>query len=150
LISHAHLLLSLIVVVSIVLMLIRPRNIPEVYWIGGGVLFLLVLQLVPLQLAGRAVAKAVDVCLFLIGMMLLSELAREHGVFDWLSSVAVRGANGSCSRLFAPVYAAGTVVTIFMSNDATAVVLTSRMQPHFFSRFQIPRIWLSFTIKCRH
>lgn len=122
--SHAHLLLSLIVVVSIVLMLIRPRNIPEVYWIGGGVLFLLVLQLVPPQLAGRAVAKAVDVCLFLIGMMLLSELAREHGVFDWLSSVAVRGANGSCSRLFALVYAAGTVVTIFMSNDATAVVLT--------------------------
>ena len=123
-ISHAHLLLSLIVVVSIVLMLIRPRNIPEVYWIGGGVLFLLVLQLVPPQLAGRAVAKAVDVCLFLIGMMLLSELAREHGVFDWLSSVAVRGANGSCARLFALVYAAGTVVTIFMSNDATAVVLT--------------------------
>src|SRR6202042_1780913 len=27
-------------------------------------------------------------------------------------------------RLFALVYAAGTVVTIFMSNDATAVVLT--------------------------
>jgi arsenical pump membrane protein len=124
LISHAHLLLSLIVVVSIVLMLIRPRNIPEVYWIGGGVLFLLVLQLVPLQLAGRAVAKAVDVCLFLIGMMLLSELARKHGVFDWLSSVTVRNANGSSSRLFALVYAAGTVVTIFMSNDATAVVLT--------------------------
>jgi arsenical pump membrane protein len=124
LISHAHLLLSLIVVVSVVLMLIRPCNIPEVYWIGGGVLFLLVLQLVPLQLAGRAVAKAVDVCLFLIGMMLLSELAREHGVFDWLSSVAVRGANGSCARLFGLVYVAGTVVTIFMSNDATAVVLT--------------------------
>ncbi|HVR27146.1 MAG TPA: arsenic transporter [Candidatus Polarisedimenticolia bacterium] len=123
-ISHAHLLLSFIVVVSIVLMLIRPRNIPEAYWIGGGVLFLLVLQLVPLQLAGRAVAKAVDVCLFLVGMMLLSELAREHGVFDWLSSVTVRNANGSCSRLFALVYAAGTIVTIFMSNDATAVVLT--------------------------
>src|SRR5580692_6877632 len=105
-------------------MLIRPRNIPEVYWIGGGVLLLLVLRLIPLQFAGRAVVKALDVCFFLIGMMLLSELAREHGVFDWLSSVAVRRANGSCSRLFALVYAVGTVVTIFMSNDATAVVLT--------------------------
>jgi arsenical pump membrane protein len=120
----AHLLLSFIVGISIVLMLIRPRNIPEVYWIDGGVLLLLVLRLVPLQLAGRAVAKALDVCLFLIGMMLLSELAREHGVFDWLSSVAVRSARGSCSRLFALVYAVGTIVTIFMSNDATAVVLT--------------------------
>jgi arsenical pump membrane protein len=119
-----HLLLWLIVGVSILLMLIRPRNIPEVYWIGGGVVLLLVLRLVPLMLAGRAIAKALDVCLFLIGMMLLSELAREHGVFDWLSSVALRSANGSCSRLFALVYAVGTLVTIFMSNDATAVVLT--------------------------
>ncbi len=57
-------------------------------------------------------------------MMLLSELAREYGVFDWLSSVAVRSAEGSCSRLFTLVYSVGTVVTIFMSNDATAVVLT--------------------------
>src|ERR1700687_2654359 len=120
----AHLLLSLIVGISIVLMLIRPRNIPEFYWIGGGVLLLLILRLVPLPLAGRAAAKALDVCLFLIGMMLLSELAREHGVFDWLSSVAVRSARGSCSRLFALVYAVGTIVTVFMSNDATAVVLT--------------------------
>jgi arsenical pump membrane protein len=120
----AHILLALIVGISIVLMLIRPRNIPEVYWIAGGVLLLLVLRLVPLQLAGRAIAKALDVCFFLIGMMLLSELAREHGVFDWLSSLAVRSARGSCSRLFALVYAVGTIVTIFMSNDGTAVVLT--------------------------
>ena len=120
----AHILLALIVGISILLMLIRPRNTPEVYWVGGGVILLLTLRLISLQLAGRAAAKAVDICLFLIGMMLLSELAREHGVFDWLSSVAVRKANGSCSKLFALVYAAGTVVTIFMSNDATAVVLT--------------------------
>jgi arsenical pump membrane protein len=120
----AQILLALIVGISIVLMLIRPRNIPEVYWIAGGVLLLLALRLVPLQLAGRAVAKALDVCFFLIGMMLLSELAREHGVFDWLSLVALRSARGSCSRLFALVYAVGTIVTIFMSNDATAVVLT--------------------------
>jgi arsenical pump membrane protein len=120
----AHLLLPLITAVSIVLMLIRPRGIPEVYWIGGGALLLIFLRLVPLSLAGRAVAQGSDVYLFLIGMMLLSELARERGVFDWLSSVAMRSANGSCSRLFTLVYSVGTVVTIFMSNDATAVVLT--------------------------
>jgi hypothetical protein len=38
--------------------------------------------------------------------------------------IAVRGANGSCSRLFLLVYGVRTLVTIFMSNDATAVVLT--------------------------
>ncbi len=118
-----HLLLPGIVGVSILLMLIHPRNLPEVYWVGG-VLLLLGLRLVTLHQAARAAATALDVCLFLIGMMLLSELAREHGVFDWLSSVAVRSARGSCSRLFTLVYGVGTVVTVFMSNDATAVVLT--------------------------
>jgi arsenical pump membrane protein len=132
----APLLLSAIVVVSIALMLIRPRNVPEVYWISAGVLLLFVLRLVSLRLVGRAVAKATDVCLFLIGMMLLSELAREHGVFDWLSSVAVRSANGSCSRLFALVYGVATIVTILMSNDATAVVLT----PAIFSAVRKAKI----------
>ncbi len=85
---------------------------------------MIALRLVPLKLAGQAVAKGSDVYLFLIGMMLLSELAREQGVFEWAASAAVRGARGSCSRLFLLVYGVGTLVTIFMSNDATAVVLT--------------------------
>jgi len=120
----AHVVLPLIVGVSIVLMLTRPRGISEVWWISGGAFLLIVLRLVPLALAGQAVAKGTDVYLFLVGMMLLSELAREQGVFDWVASVAVRGAAGSCSRLFLLVYGVGTLVTIFMSNDATAVVLT--------------------------
>jgi len=120
----AHLVLPLIVAVSIALMLTRPRGIPEVWWISTGALLLIALRLIPLTLAAQAVAKGSDVYLFLIGMMLLSELAREQGVFDWVASVAVRGARGSCSRLFFLVYGVGTLVTIFMSNDATAVVLT--------------------------
>lgn len=120
----APFLLLFLVAASIVLMLVRPRGVSEVYWIGGGALLLVGLRLLPLRLAGQAVAEGTDVYLFLIGMMLLSELALEHGVFDWLSSVAVRHAEGSCARLFAWVYGVGTLVTILMSNDATAVVLT--------------------------
>ena len=122
--DFAHVVLPLIVAVSIALMLMRPRGIPEVWWISGGALLLIVLRLVPLTLAAQAVAEGSDVYLFLIGMMLLSELASEQGVFDWVASIAVRGAAGSCLRLFVLVYGVGTLVTIFMSNDATAVVLT--------------------------
>jgi arsenical pump membrane protein len=119
-----HSLLYAIVAISILLMLIRPRAIPEVYWIGAGVLFLLIFGLISFPLAGHAIAQGNDVYLFLTGMMLLAELAREHGVFDWLAVAAVRSARGSTARLFTLVYLAGTLVTIFMSNDATAVVLT--------------------------
>ena len=117
-------LLPLIVAISIVLMLLRPRGIQEVWWISGGVLLLLALRLISPALAGHAIAQGTDVYLFLAGMMLLAELAREQGVFDWVSSVAVRHAKGSCTRLFFLVYVVGAIVTIFMSNDATAVVLT--------------------------
>src|ERR1700735_5136154 len=120
----SQIVLALIVALSILLMLIRPRDIAEVYWVGGGALLLLILRLIPLRLAGKAAARGSDVYFFLIGMMLLSELAREQGVFDWLSSAALKGAHGSCVRLFTLVYGVGTLVTIFMSNDATAVVLT--------------------------
>ncbi len=109
---------------SILLMLIRPRNLPEVYWVGAGALLLLLLRLIPLRLAGKAVAEGTDVYFFLIGMMLLSALARDNGVFDWVAAVSIRAANGSPGRLFAIIYGVGTIVTICMSNDATAVVLT--------------------------
>jgi arsenical pump membrane protein len=122
--SVAHILLPAIVAVSILMMLIRPRGIAEVYWISAGAVLLIALRLVSFDLASKAIARGSDVYFFLLGMMLLSELAREHGVFDWLSSLAVRSAKGSCHRLFTLVYGVGTLVTILMSNDATAVVLT--------------------------
>jgi arsenical pump membrane protein len=121
---HAEFWLALIVSVSILLMLIRAWNIPEVYWISAGVVLLVVFRLEPLASAVGAAKKGTDVYLFLIGMMLLSELSAKHGVFDWLSSEAGRHAQGSSARLFLLVYAAGTIVTVFLSNDATAVVLT--------------------------
>ena len=120
----AHSLLILIVALSILLMLVRPRGIAEAWWIGAGAVLLVVLRLIPLRLAGHAIAEGTDVYLFLTGMMLLSELAGHYGVFDWMASVAAEHARGSAVRMFTLIYGVGTLVTIFMSNDATAVVLT--------------------------
>ena len=120
----AHTLIISIVAVSILLMLLRLRNIPEVYWVGAGALLLILTRLIPLSLAGRAMAKGTDVYLFLAGMMLLSEIAREQGVFDWIASVAVHHARGSDTRLFLLLYLSGVAVTVCLSNDATAIVLT--------------------------
>ncbi len=71
-----------------------------------------------------AVMRGLDVYLFLAGMMVISELARKTGLFDHVAALAVRRARGSSRRLFLLVYGFGTLVTAFMSNDATAVVLT--------------------------
>lgn len=104
--------------------IIRPRRLPEGLWAILGALALVILNLMPWQAAYAAAAKGTDVYLFLIGMMLASELAREEGFFDWIAAHAARAANGSPRRLFALIFAVGIVVTALLSNDATAVVLT--------------------------
>jgi arsenical pump membrane protein len=117
-------LIWIISLASIALMLVRPRGIAEWVWIVGGAVLLVATHLLPPGAALHAIHEGVDVCLFLTGMMILAELAREEGVFNWVADVAVRHARGSASRLFLWVYLAGTVVTVLLSNDATAVVLT--------------------------
>src|SRR6267154_4130412 len=104
--------------------IVRPWRLPEAVWAVLGAAALVALGLLPWSAALAGVAKGTDVYLFLVGMMLLAELARKEGLFDWLAAFAARQARGSPRRLFGLVYAVGTVVTVFLSNDATAVVLT--------------------------
>ena len=109
---------------SILCMLLRPRKIAEAWWICGGALLLVLLRLIPLRQAAHAVYEGLDVYLFLTGMMILAEMAREEHVFDWAAGIAAGHAKHSSGRLFVLVYGVGIVVTALLSNDATAVVLT--------------------------
>ena len=104
--------------------ILRPWRVPEYVWAVGAAVLLTAFGLVPLPTALGAVAEGGDVYLFLIGMMVLAELARQEGLFDWLAMYAVQHARGSGQRLFDLVFLVGVLVTVFLSNDATAVVLT--------------------------
>ena len=114
----------LIAALTIACVLGRPRNLPEAVFAATGAVLLVVCGLLPWHEAWLAVGKGLDVYLFLTGMMLLSELARREGVFDWCASVAVTRSKGSPARLFWLIYGVGVVITVFLSNDATAVVMT--------------------------
>ena len=104
--------------------IVRPFSLPEWVWAVAGAALLVALGLLSPADAAAGVAKGLDVYLFLTGMMLLAELARQQGLFDWLAARAAKLARGSGTRLFTLVFLVGTVVTAFLSNDATAVVLT--------------------------
>ncbi|ALK97122.1 arsenic transporter [Massilia sp. WF1] len=104
--------------------LARPFKVAEAWWAVLGAALLLLMGQLTLAEVGHAVGQGTDVYLFLIGMMLVAELARATGLFDWVAALAVRRAKGSSARLFCIVYLVGIVVTTFMSNDATVVVLT--------------------------
>jgi arsenical pump membrane protein len=113
-----------ITALSILAIIVRPFRWPEAIWAVAGAAILVVSGLLPPGTAWAGVLKGLDVYLFLIGMMALAEVARQEGLFDWLAFLAVRHARGSPRRLFALIYIVGIVVTTFLSNDATAVVLT--------------------------
>jgi arsenical pump membrane protein len=113
-----------IILVATACVIIRPFRWPEAIWAVAGAGLLVALGLLPAGDALNGMRKGVDVYLFLTGMMLIAELARHEGLFDWLAAVAVEHARGSPQRLFLLVYGVGTLVTALLSNDATAIVLT--------------------------
>ena len=122
--TPAHIATWVIGALVILGVIVRPWKLPEALWAVLGAFVVVAARLLSVGDAWIAVRKGTDVYLFLTGMMLLAELARHEGLFDWLAAYAVRQARGSATRLFVLVYLVGTVVTILLSNDATAVVLT--------------------------
>jgi len=123
-VTGADILIWTIAALAAAGVVIRPFRLPEAVWAVGGAVLVTVLGLLPLSGAVTGVAKGFDVYLFLFGMMLLSEIGRREGLFDAVAAFAVNHAGGSPRRLFLLIYAAGTAITVLMSNDATAVVLT--------------------------
>ena len=121
---QAHLASWTIAAAATAGVIVRPFKLPEAVWAVAGAVLLVLLGLMPYREALMAVGKGTDVYLFLVGMMLLSEIARREGLFDWVAAQAVNHARGSPRRLFLLIYIVGVLVTTFLSNDATAVVLT--------------------------
>ncbi|HLZ02211.1 MAG TPA: arsenic transporter [Bradyrhizobium sp.] len=113
-----------IILVATGCVITRPFRWPEAIWAVAGAALLVALGLLPVGDALAGMRKGIDVYLFLTGMLLIAELARREGLFDWLAALAVEHAQGSPRRLFLLVYAVGTLVTVLLSNDATAIVLT--------------------------
>lgn len=113
-----------IIVLATAGVIIRPFRLPEAIWALAGAGALVAFGLLPWRDALAGIEKGVDVYLFLIGMMLIAELARLEGLFDYLAALAVEHARGSPQRLFLLIYLVGTLVTVLLSNDATAIMLT--------------------------
>ncbi len=113
-----------IVAIAVGGVIFRPWGMKEAIPAVAGAVLLVLAGLLPAAAALRGIGQGMDVYLFLAGMMVLAELARDQGLFDWLAAHTARRANGSAKRLFLLVYLMGVLVTVFLSNDATAVVLS--------------------------
>jgi arsenical pump membrane protein len=119
-----QLVAGVVFVVSLALLLVRPRRVPD--WAaalaGGGLMVLL--GLLPPAEALRRLLDEWDIFLFFLGLGVSSAVADRAGVFRAAAGMAVRWARGSQPRLLVGLYGAGVVVTAVLSNDATALLLT--------------------------
>jgi arsenical pump membrane protein len=123
---HAHTTAAILTIAALATagVVVRPWRLSEAVWAVLGAIALVGFGLLSWSDALAGILKGLDVYLFLTGMMLLAELARREGLFDWLAALAVEHAKGSAQRLFTLIYSVGIIVTVLLSNDATAVVLT--------------------------
>ncbi len=119
-----HVLAIAIAAAALLGILFRPFRINIAWWATGGALLLVVTGALSPDDAGSALARGLNVYLFLIGMMALAEFARREDVFTWAASVVLVAAHGSRRRLLVLIYGVGILTTAFLSNDATIVVLT--------------------------
>ncbi len=102
----------------------RPFRLNAAWWAAAGALLLVVTGALSASQAAAALARGLDVYLFLIGMMALSAFADREHVFTWTAARVLAAAGDSRARLLALVYGVGIITTAFLSNDATIVVLT--------------------------
>jgi arsenical pump membrane protein len=104
--------------------LIRPRRLPEAAAAAvGGALMLAVRAVSPAQALGALLGEW-TLFLFFTGLMLVSGLADAAGFFEAAGVLAAAVARGSGRGLLLAVFAAGALITTFLSNDATALILT--------------------------
>src|SRR5260221_3955010 len=90
----------------------------------GGAVVLFLLGLISPADAFLTLVRDWNTFLFFLGMMALSALADAAGLFDWLAAQAARLAGKSAARLFLNVFLLGTLISMILSNDATALILT--------------------------
>jgi arsenical pump membrane protein len=104
--------------------LFRPRGVPEGVSALVGAVLMLATGLLNRGDIGVVFEQNVSVFEFFLGMMTLTTLAEQAHVFDWVADLAARMAGGSPRRLFINVFIIGTIISTFLTNDATALILT--------------------------
>ncbi|HET6421434.1 MAG TPA: ArsB/NhaD family transporter [Geobacteraceae bacterium] len=114
----------LIFLVTLGIVMARPRGISEAAAAAGGAALMLLGGYVRPAEAISLLLKDWNVYGFFLGLMAISALADHAGIFEMLARQACRCARGSGLRLYMAVFFVGVAITAFLSNDATALILT--------------------------
>jgi arsenical pump membrane protein len=120
-----HIILGILIfVLTLAVIMVRPYRISEALAATvGSVLMLMGGFLLPGE-AIKLLLSEWNIYGFFLGLMAITAIADQAGIFEVLANRTARLAKGSSRRLFVGVFLAGVLLTSFLSNDATALLLT--------------------------
>jgi arsenical pump membrane protein len=120
----ASALAAVIFTATLIAIVLRPWRISEAWSAAVGAALMLITGAVSAGSAVDAIGSEWNLFLFFLGLMLTAAVADMAGFFDWAAALAAGAAGGSGRRLLFSVFVLGALITTFLSNDATAVILT--------------------------
>jgi arsenical pump membrane protein len=120
-----HTLLGgIIFAATLVAIMIRPFRLNEAITASIGALLMLLGGFVRLDETLDILTHEWNTFGFFLGLMVISALAEEAGIFETLAETAARWGKGSAARLYVAVFAVGATISVFLTNDSTALILT--------------------------
>ncbi len=117
-------LIALITGLVLLGIMLRPWKTNEALIALSGAGLLLILWLITPANAFFTLVQDWNTFFFFLGMMSLSALAETAGFLDWLAVITARLSGSSAWRLFLNTFLLGCLISMFLSNDATALILT--------------------------
>jgi arsenical pump membrane protein len=117
-------LIIFITAFTLIGIMMRPWKISEALFALTGAFLLLILGLISPVSAINTLFGEWNTFLFFLGMMGISALAEMAGLFDRLALLAAKWSGSSVSRLFLNIFLLGSFISMLLSNDATALILT--------------------------
>ena len=113
-----------IFVATLVAIMIRPFKLNEAIAAAAGAILMVFGGFIRIDEVLNVLAHEWNTFGFFLGLMVISALAEEAGIFETLANAAARWGRGSAVRLYLAVFAVGATISIFLTNDATALILT--------------------------
>jgi arsenical pump membrane protein len=115
---------GIIFLATLAVIMIRPYRVNEAFAAAGGAALMLIGRFIGIREAAALLASEWNTFGFFLGLMVISAIAEEAGVFESLGNRAAMWGKGNAIRLYVAIFLVGTVISTFLSNDATALILT--------------------------
>jgi arsenical pump membrane protein len=120
-----HLIFGILIfVLTLGVIMVRPYHVSEALAAAAGAALMLIGDYILPGEAIQVLKGQWNIFGFFLGLMIISAVADQAGIFDILAAQTGRLAKGSARRLLLGVFLLGMLITAFLSNDATALILT--------------------------